>query len=99
MLHFIFETLWGWWGVAGIAVVVCAAVAYFIPSLRQSMLAIAGSAIWLASAFTKGWAAAKKDEKRKTDAAVAKARKEYDAIDARRDTPADVAERLRRGTF
>lgn len=99
MMHFIFDTLYGWWGVAGITVIACVAVGYSVPSLRLSMIAVGGAAIWLASAFTKGWAAAKRDDKRKTDEAVAKARKEYDAIDARPDTPADVAERLRRSTF
>lgn len=99
MMHVIFDTLYGWWGVAGITVIICALVAYFIPSLRLSMIAVGGAALWLASAFTRGWAAAKKDDRRRTDEAVAKARKEYDAIDSRPDTPADVAERLRRGTF
>ncbi len=99
MIHAIFDTLYGWWGVAGIMVIVCVAVGYLVPSLRLSMIAVGGAAIWLASAFTKGWAAAKKDDKRRTDEAVAKARKEYDAIDARPDTPADVADRLRRGNF
>ncbi len=99
MIHFIFETLYGWWGVAGITVIVCLVVGYFVPSLRLSMLAIGGAALWLATAFTKGWSAAKADDRRKTEEAVQQARKEYAQIDARPDTPADVADRLRRGGF
>ncbi len=45
MWHFIFETLWGWWGVAGITVIVCIVVGYFVPSLRIAMLAVAGAAV------------------------------------------------------
>lgn len=99
MIEFIFNTLWGWWGVAGVTVLVCVAVGYFVPSLRLSMIAVGGAAIWLASAFTKGWRAAKADDRRRTENAVNAARKEYDQIDARPDTPADVADRLRRGGF
>lgn len=99
ILHAIFDTLYGWWGVAGITVIFCVALGYFVPSLRLSMIAIAGAAIWLASAFTKGWAAAKADDQRKTEEAIQKARAEYDQIDARPDTTDDVANRLRGGNF
>lgn len=99
MIHFIFETLYGWWGVAGITVVVCLVLGYFFPSLRVILLAVAGVAISFATAFTKGWTARGRMERTRQDEAVQQARKEYDQIDARPDTPADVADRLRRGGF
>lgn len=99
MIHFIFDTLYGWWGVAGITVLVCVAVGYFIPSLRLSMIAVGGAAIWLASAFTKGWAAAKRDDRAKTEAAIKKVNEDYDHIETRPDSPDTVADRLRRGNF
>ena len=99
MLHFIFETLWGWWGVAGIAVVVCAAVAYFIPSLRLAMLAVVGVVLSSASIYTKGNRDRAKLEARRKEEAVKNARAKYDKIDQRKDTPETVARRLRDGSF
>lgn len=99
MLHFIFETLWGWWGVAGITVIVCVVVGYFVPSLRLAMLAVAGAALSMATAFTKGYNARGKLETKRKEAAVKKAKEDYAKIDARPDTPADVSKRLRDGSF
>ena len=99
MAHFMFETLWGWWGVAGVAVIVCGILAYVFPQFRIIALAIAGVFVSAASIYTKGNRDRAALEARRKEEAVQKARKKYDEIDARPDTPADLADRLRRNGF
>lgn len=99
MMEFIFGTVWGWIGTAGIAVLICAAVGYFLPQTRLTMLAIAGVFISAASIYTKGSRDRARLEGRRKEEAVAKARKEYADIDARADTPNDVVKRMRDGGF
>jgi len=99
MWHFIFETLWGWWGVAGLVVVGCVVVGYFIPSLRLAALAVGGVFISGATIFSKGYAARAKLEAARKEEAVRKAREDYDKIDKRNDTPDTVSKRLGDGTF
>ncbi len=99
MAHFLFETLWGWWGVAGVAVIVCGLLAYIFPQFRIIALAIAGVFVSAATIYTTGNRDRAALEARRKEEAVRNARKKYDEIDARPDTPADVADRLRRGGF
>lgn len=99
MTDFIFNTVWGWIGTGTLIVIACVAIAYFIKPWRPYAIAIAVFAISMATVFTKGYRARGVVEQRRKDAAVKKAQDEYSAIDARPDTPADVADRLRRGGF
>lgn len=99
MSNFIFSTIWGWVGTAGLIVIACVVVGYLVPTWRPYVIALGVVAISVASAFSKGWRARGVAEQKRQDAAVAKARKEYDKIDAQPDTPADVADRLRLGRF
>lgn len=99
MMHFIFDTLWGWWGVAGVVVIVCIIVGYFIPSLRLTMLAIAGVFLSAASLVTKGNRDRAALERRRRDEAVAKNRAAYDKIDKRPDNAKTVEDRFRKGDF
>lgn len=99
MIDFIFGTVWGWVGTAGVVVIVCVVVGYFIPAWRGIVIAIGGIAVSAASIYTKATRDRAALEKRRRDEAVAKARDEYDKIDARPDTPADVARRLREHGF
>ena len=99
MWSFIFETLWGWWGVAGAVVIGCAIIGYFVPSLRLTMLAIGGAFIAGASIYTKGNRDRAALEARRKEEAVAKAREKYDEIDKRPDTPSGASKRLRDGNF
>lgn len=54
MWHFLFDSIWGWIGTAGIAVIICAIIGYFVPSLRLLMLEIAGGIIAAAAIYAKG---------------------------------------------
>ena len=99
MIEFIFNTLWGWWGVAGITVIACIIVGYFFPSLRLQALAVAGVVISAASLVAKGARMNAELEKKRREEAVRKARKEYEAIDNRHDTAGDAVKRLRDGSF
>lgn len=99
MWHFIFETLWGWWGVAGVVVIACGVVAYLIPQFRIYALAVAGVFISAATIYTKGNRDRAKLENKRKEEAVAKARKDYADIEARPDTPDTVSKRLRDGSF
>lgn len=99
MMHFIFDTAWGWIGTAGLVVVICLVVGYFIPQFRLYALAVIGVVVSAASIYAKGNRDRANLEKRQRDDAVTKARKEYYEIDARPDTPADLRDRLKRGGF
>ena len=99
MMHFIFDTIYGWWGVAGITVIACVVVGYFVPSLRLAMLAVAGAAVSMATAFSKGYRARGKLEAQRKEQAVKKAKDDYAKIDSRKDTPDTVSGRFRDGTF
>ena len=82
-----------------ISIIACGAVAWFIPPLRR--LAIeAGILIATAAAiFTRGYLAAKREDRAKQEKAVEKAKQEFDKIDARPDTDSTVDKRLRDGSF
>src|SRR5678816_2857255 len=99
MAHFMFETLWGWWGVAGVAVIVCGILAYVFPQFRIIALAIAGVFVSAASIYTKGNRDRAALEKRRQEEAVRNVKKKYDEIDAHPRSPSTTADELRRGEF
>lgn len=99
MWEFIFGSLWGWIGTAGVIVAVCFAVAWLIPQSRPYAIAIAVVAVSLATAYTKGNRDRSRLEARRKEEAVQKAQKDYAEIDARPDTSDDVVKRLRDGSF
>ena len=99
MMDFIFGTLWGWWGVAGIAVLIAIVVGYFVPSLRLAMLGVAGVVISSATIYTKGNRDRAALEKRRQEEAVRNVQSKYDAIDKRPRPPGSTADKLRDGSF
>lgn len=99
MLDWLFSSLTGWLGIAGMIAVGCFAVAWFIPPLRNAAMAVAGVVLSAAAIYAKGNRDRAKLEQRRKDEAVRKARAEYDRIERRPDTPADVEKRLKDGTF
>lgn len=99
MWDFLFNSLWGWLGIAGITVVGAFAVAWFFPPFRSMALAVAASAAGAAAIYTKGNRDRAALEERRKEAAIAEAKEKYDEIDKRVDTPADVADRLRKHGF
>lgn len=99
MWEFIFSTVWGWIGTATLVALACLAIAWFIPPLRPYAVAIAGVFLAAATVYTKGSRDRAALEQKRKDEAVKKAREDYAKIDARNDTPDDVAKRLRDGNF
>lgn len=99
MMDFIFGTVWGWVGTAGVVVLICAVVAYFLPQTRLTMLAIAGVFVSAASIYTKGSRDRAALEQRRKEAAVKKAKDDYAKIDARPDTPGTARKRMSDGSF
>lgn len=97
--QYVFSTLWGWLGVAGVTVIICGAIAWFIPPLRRIALEVAGVVVAAATIYAKGSRDRANLEKRRKEEAVRKAREAYDEIDKRPDTPDTVSKRLRDGTF
>ena len=76
MLHFLFDSIWGWIGTAGVVVLICAIIGYFVPSLRLLMLEIGGGILAAAASYAKGnrdeaakWNQAIKDDVAKGDKA------------------------------
>lgn len=99
MLHFIFDTVFGWIGVAGLVVIGCIAVGYFIPGFRLIAIEIAGVVISAATIYTKGSRDRAALEQKRKDEAVRKAQKDYAEINARPDNPDTVSKRFRDGSF
>lgn len=77
----------------------CGAVAWYVPPLRRAAIGVAIVTASLAAAYMKGNRDRAALERRRNDEAVRKVQKKYDAINKRKDTPADVKKRLDRGTF
>jgi membrane protein implicated in regulation of membrane protease activity len=98
MWHFIFDTLWGWWGVAGAVVIACAALGYLFPTLRLQLFGVAGVVLASASLVTKGARDEAAREKRRRDEAVKKLGGEYDEIEKRTDS-GRAGDRLRDGSL
>lgn len=99
MFDFIFSTVWGWIGTAGLIVIVCLVAGYLFPRLRVAALAIGAAAIYAASIYSKGSRDRARIEARRKEEAVARARKAYDAINKRPDTADDVVKRMRNNDF
>lgn len=53
-MEFIFGSVWGWIGTAGLIVAACAVVFIYIPPLRGYAIALAGVAVSVATIYTKG---------------------------------------------
>lgn len=98
MLHFIFNTFWGWCGVAGLVIAICAGLAYLFPTLRLYLLGVVGVVVTAASLVTKGARDERARAKARNDAAVKKVGEKYDEIEKRAD-PNRARDRLRDGSF
>lgn len=68
MSGFLFNTIYGWIGTAGLVVAACAVVAWYFPPFRQAAISIAGVVITAAAIYAKG----NRDEAKKWDNAIAK---------------------------
>ena len=66
MIHFLFDNIWGWIGTAGVVVIICGAIGYFVPSLRLLMLEIGGGILAATAIYAKG----NRDEANKWNQAV-----------------------------
>ena len=99
MIDFIFGTVWGWIGTAGVVVIVCGLVAWFVPGFRRIAIEVAGVFIASAAIYAKAQRDEAARQQRLKDAAVAKARADYAKIDARPDDPGTVGKRLKDGSF
>lgn len=94
-----FDIIDAWIAVGGLSLAGLLAVAWFFPPFRKIALqaaAVIGAAMFI---YGKGAANARKKEKEKRDAAVAKAQADYSKIDARPDDAGTVNKRLRDGSF
>ncbi len=98
-MDFLFNTVWGWLGIAGVIAVGCGLVAWFLPPFRRLAIEVAAVALSAAAIYAKATRDRANLEAKRKEEAVAKARKEYADIEARPDTPNDVSKRLRDGGF
>ena len=100
MIDFIFNSIWGWVGTAGVIVAACAAFACIFPQFRATAVAIAGAALGAAAIYAKGSRDRATFEQRRRDKIVNRVEKRNAEIDARPDTPDTVDDRLRKhGNF
>lgn len=99
MTDFIFSTVWGWIGTAGIIVIAGLVVGYLIPQTRIYVIGIIGVAISLATIYTKATRDERARQQRLKDEAVNDAQNKYRKIDSRPDDPGTVADRLRNNNF
>lgn len=98
MWQFIFSSVWGWIGTAGVIVIACGVVGWLIPQSRPYVIALAVVALSVATAFTKGFLARGKKEQEKRDAVVKKLDTDYQAIEKRTDANR-ARDRLRDDSF
>jgi len=95
----LFSSLWGWLSLTSIIVIIAGLVFWFVPSQRWPALVTGLAAIFTGFVYAKGQRDRAALEKRRRDEAVRRNQAEYDRINKRPDTPADVEKRLRDGTF
>lgn len=86
---FLFNSLWGWLGIAGVVVVAALAVAWFFPPFRNIALTVAGGALAIAAIYTKGSRDAARRKQAEWDAAERKSVER--GKKARADAERDVA--------
>lgn len=98
-MEWIFDYIWGWYGIAGVALVICAVLAFLFPQFRLWIAAVAAGIFGVMAVYNKGQRDRAKLEQKRKDEAVAKAQADYDKIERRPDKPSDVEKRLRRGDF
>lgn len=99
MFDFIFDHLWGWIGLTGVIVAGCVAVMIMFPRFRGVALTIASAALAATSIYAKGQSDRAAEEKRKRDAAVDRARADYQKIDDRPDSVKSTTDKLKKGRF
>ena len=99
MIHFIFGTVWGWVGTAGLIVVAAIVVGYFFPSLRWQAVVAAAVAITEAYIYTKGSRDRAALEERRKEEAIKAVKEKYDEIDSHPSTPGTVSDELRNHRF
>lgn len=90
---------WLWISLGGVSVAGLIAAAWFIPFTRKYAVAAALGLGALLAAYIKGARDNAESERRKRDAAVERARRDYDKIDSRPDDTGTVDKRLRDGRF
>lgn len=90
LTYHVFTSLVGWLGLAGVIVVVCLAVAWFIPPFRRLALMVAGVVASAGAIYAKGSsdAARRKQEEWDNAERESKARGEQARRDAQRDVDA-----------
>lgn len=99
MFDFIFDNLYGWWGLATLTVGVCGLLAWWFPPLRGIAVAVGAAVVAAASIYTKGQSDRAAEEKRKRDAAVDRARSDYQKIDQRPDSVKGTQDKMNKGKF
>lgn len=89
MMHFIFDTLWGWLSITAIIVIACGVVAWLFPPFRRIAIMIGVGALSAATIYTKGTRDAARRKQAEWDASE---RKSIDRGNtARSDAERDVA--------
>jgi hypothetical protein len=99
MIDFIWHSTYALIGIGGLAVIACAAVAWFFPPFRTWAIEAAVAILGATAIYAKGARDQSKRVNAQTEKAVGKAKADNEKIDARPDTPDDVDKRLRDGSF
>lgn len=99
MWDWLFNTLWGWWGVTGLIVIGAGVIAFLIPQLRGPMIGLIGAALAITAAYSKGRRDQLERERQRKERVIKRKQEEYHAVDKRPDTDKTVEDRLRDGTF
>lgn len=94
-----FDSIFGIFAVGGVGIATLIAIAWFIPPLRKLAIQIGIALIAGMAIYGKGVRDRAALEQKRKDEAVAKARADYEKIDARPDTDSTVADKLRHGSF
>jgi hypothetical protein len=99
MWDFFVDYVFGWYGLAGVAIIACIVLAILFPQFRLWLGAAALGIFGVMSAIGVGERRRAKIEQRRKDEAVAEANKKYDEIERRPDDVDHVRGRLTRGDF
>lgn len=98
-MEWFFDYVYGWYGIVGIIIVACIAVGLVFPQFRVYAAMVGAGALTFAGVFAQGRRTEAERQRRLREQAVKKAQADYNEIEKRPDTPADVEKRLRRGDF
>ena len=99
IFNFIWNTLYGWIGVAALVCIAMVAVSLYFPMFRKYAIAVAVVVISSASLYGKGWRDRKALDDARKEKAVKRIQEDYHEIDSRSDTVSDVVKRMRDGSF